>query len=117
MSCKAFRQIPESFFSPKYDKHAMVPESFPFQTTIAQSRSCASSGCSFCIILMASADPSFLPEHAMYRDAIILKRAMIDPEQSFQLYIGVYDFSRTFFFRVPPEWSTFTLLNADLTLC
>jgi hypothetical protein len=54
---------------------------------------------------MASADPSFFPEEVLYTHVMTLKRAIIDPEQSFQLFIGMDDFSRTFFSRVPPEWS------------
>ncbi|USP74157.1 hypothetical protein yc1106_01431 [Curvularia clavata] len=30
---------------------------------------------------------------------------MIDPEQAFQLFMGLDDISHTFFYRVPPEWS------------
>ena len=115
VSCEAFRHIPESFFSRKYDKHDLMPESFFLRTTIHQSRCCASSGCPFCIILMASADPSFLPQHVLYGYAMISKRARIDPEQSFQLYIGLDDFSRTFSFRVPPEWSTFAFDDASIS--
>lgn len=61
---------------------------------------------------MASADASFVPEQELYTHAIELRRAMIDPEQSFQLCIGMDDFSRTFFFRVPHSWSTFEIVEA-----
>ncbi|KAF2676490.1 HET-domain-containing protein [Lentithecium fluviatile CBS 122367] len=114
--CKAFRQIPGKFFSAKYDNNQEEPGRLLPLTTIAQARYCASSGCTFCTILMANADTSFLPEEVFYTDAMILKRAMIDPEQSFQLFIGKDDFSRTFFYRVPPEWRLSSLVELDKPL-
>jgi hypothetical protein len=61
---------------------------------------------------MASADPSFFQEEVLYTNVMTLKRAGIDPEQSFQLFIGMDDFSRTFFYRVPPEWSRFCIYKS-----
>ncbi|KAF2188595.1 HET-domain-containing protein [Zopfia rhizophila CBS 207.26] len=113
LSCKAFRQISGNFFSAKYDNGQAEPSRPIPLTPIAQARNCASSGCPFCTILMANADPSFLPEEVLYTDAMTLKRAMIDPEQSFQLFIGMDDFSRTFFYRVPPEWRLPSLAELD----
>jgi hypothetical protein len=112
--CKAFRQIPADFFSPKYDKLHSAYGSLGLPITIAQVRNCASSGCPFCTILLASADTIFLPDEVLYSQAITLKRAMIDSEQSFQLCIGIDDFSRTFFYRVPPAWSMFRSTDAQL---
>lgn len=64
---------------------------------------------------MASADTSFVSEHELGRNGMSLQRARIDHDQSFQLYIGSDDFSRTFFFRMPPEWSTFAFTDAEMT--
>ncbi|EMD93600.1 hypothetical protein COCC4DRAFT_191399 [Bipolaris maydis ATCC 48331] len=100
-SCKVFRRIPEDFFSAKYDNDPS--RSIPL-TTIALSRNCASSGCPFCTILMASADPSYLPEEFLYTQDMNLRRARKDPTQSFELCIGYDNFSCTLFYHVPPEW-------------
>ena len=56
---------------------------------------------------MANANISWLPEEISQTNLMILRRARIDPEQSIQLCIGMDDFSRFYFFRVPPEWSKF----------
>ena len=114
LSCKAFRQLPADFFSPKYDKLHSESSSQTLPITIAYARNCASSGCPFCTILLASARPQFLPDEVLYNHAVTMKRAMIDSEQSFQLCIGLDDFSRTFFYRVPPSWSRFHFADVQL---
>ncbi|EUC36784.1 hypothetical protein COCCADRAFT_33950 [Bipolaris zeicola 26-R-13] len=100
-SCKTFQKISGDFFSTRYDNDYSHP--IPL-TSVAQARNCASWGCPFCTILMANADPSFYPEEFLYTHDMNLRRAMVDPEQAFQLFIGNADVSHTFFYRVPPEW-------------
>ena len=83
------------------------PVDSPLRISMGKLAGLATTGCPFCTLLMANADTSFLSEHILYQHVMLLKRALIDPEQSFQLFIGPDDFSRTYFFRVPPEWSLF----------
>lgn len=54
---------------------------------------------------MASADPSHFPEKVLYTDDMMLRRTMLDPKQCIRLLIDSIDISRTFFYRVPLEWS------------
>ena len=96
------------FFLPKYDTASfnLAPVYVP---SIFRMRACACTGCPLCIILTASVDISFRSRESLSRIAPVrLARAMIDPHQSVQLVLGMDDCSRTFFYRVPDEWSEST---------
>lgn len=67
------------------------------------------------MLLMASADTSSFSDPLKRTYLTNLRRAMIDSEQAFQLHIGIDDFTRTFFFRVPAAWGTRSLVDAPFT--
>ncbi|KAK0648111.1 heterokaryon incompatibility protein-domain-containing protein [Cercophora newfieldiana] len=67
-------------------------------------QACAKTGCELCTVLTASANTNFGYEELWSGTGIRLKRAALDPHQSVQLFIGMDDFSRTFFYRIPEPW-------------
>jgi hypothetical protein len=85
----------------------------------------AHAGCPLCTCLIASADPSFLPEAVLECTRVKLSRAIIDPKQAIIMSVDMDDVSHTYFSRIPsnlcksalePDWSCFLILLLTGTL-
>ncbi|KAK0627292.1 heterokaryon incompatibility protein-domain-containing protein [Immersiella caudata] len=94
------------FFLPIYDStsgfnHHGPSVPLPSFTIL---KACAEAGCELCTIFCASAKPVFGSQELWLYEGVRLRRALLDPHQSVQLFIGMDDFSRTFFYRIPKPW-------------
>jgi hypothetical protein len=104
-TCGALSRISADFFSSEYDKPPHKSGVAVRLTTVREMRNCALSDCPFCAIVLATAKPSFWSKGVLDNMPVILERTTIDPEQSFLLTVGMDSSPRSFFYRVPAEWS------------
>ena len=86
----------------------------PFHLPIDSLRQSAVLGCRLCRILAAGiesayADDLLSPEIRACQPTQ-LERAKIDPEQGFDLCIGVDDINHVFFYYVPPSFGTLPVI-------
>jgi len=74
----------------------------------------ASIGCPICTVLISNVSAKFLGPIVREWQGASLRRAVLDPDRAFAIYVGLDDVSHTSFSRVPLTWSTYShdlLLN------
>lgn len=95
--CTFCKGIPTDFFTlHQSDRHFHYRHHMP--SALRQS---AAKGCPMCKILSCQLEDDWLPQED--RDTT-MKRAIIDPEQGFGLWMGPDDISHNFFSIVPPTY-------------
>ncbi len=93
-----FGPLPPNFFSPSdrlfhYRHH-----------TPSALRQSAANGCPMCKILECQLNDHWLSQEAKDKERLTMKRAIIDPEQAFGLWLGHDDISHNCFYLVPTKY-------------
>ena len=104
-----FGPLPPNFFSPSdrlfhYRHH-----------TPSALRQSAAKGCPMCKILGCQLNDHWLSQETKDKEPLTMKRAIIDPEQGFGLWIGDDDISHNCFFVVPPKYRKLSYCHTILT--
>ena len=92
-----FGPLPPKFFSPRnhsLDYHHCTPSAL---------RQSAVNGCPMCKILSCQLNDDWLPQECKDQEQLIMKRAIIDPQQVFGLWMGADDISHNSFFFPRPN--------------
>ena len=93
-----FGPLPPNFFSPN-DRLFHYRHHTPLAL-----RQSATNGYPMCIILGCELDDHCLPQNIKDKEQLTMKRASVDPEQEFGLWMGHDDISHNCFYRVPPKY-------------
>ncbi len=67
-----------------------------------------------CTILECQLNDDWLSQETKDKERLTMKRAIIDPEQGFGLWMGHDDISHNCFFRVPPKYRRLSYFNVIL---
>ena len=105
-----FDPVPPHFFSPRdrvFHYHHCTPSAL---------RQSAANGCPMCKILACRLNDHGLPQECKDREPLTMKRANIDSQQAFGLWMGVDDISHNFFFVFPPEHRRLSYCHCDVDM-
>ena len=100
-----FDPVPADFFSPT-DCQFRYPHLTPSWLRLS-----ASNGCPMCKILACQLHDEHLSKKVKDRHRLTMKRAIIDPQQGFGLWMGNDDLSHNFFLQVPSNYGELTRYN------
>ena len=104
--CTVCKGIPTNFFGPlPPDFFSPTDRIFHYRHhTPSALRQSATKGCPMCKILACQLHDDEVSQETKEKAALTMKRAIIDPQQAFGLFIGTDDHSHNCFYLVPPEY-------------
>jgi hypothetical protein len=98
-----------TFFSLENDSKGFAQGLEVLLAPINRIQRAASSGCPICTVLISSVDAEFLGPIVREREIATLRRADLDADCGFAMYVvGLENVSHTSFSRVPLSWSTYS---------
>ena len=118
--CTVCKGIPTNFFGPLTPELSSPSDrSFHYyhHTPSALRDSAANAnGCPMCKILECQLNDDCLPQECKDNEPLAMKRAITDPQQAFNLWIGPDNISHNFFYVFPPKYRRLSYCPAMLTL-
>ena len=114
--CTVCKGIPTNFFGPLPPNFFSPSDRFFHYRhhTPSALRQSAIKGCPMCQILECQLNDDWLSQEIKDKERLTMKRAIIDPEQAFGLWMGYDDISHNFFFRVPPKYRRLSYFHVIL---
>ena len=104
-----FGPLPPNFYGPRdrfFHYHHHTPSAL---------RQSAANGCPMCQILVCQLNDDWLPQECKDKERLTMKRAIIEPQQAFGLWMGTADVSHNFFHAFPPKYRRLNYCHAMLT--